>query len=99
MEITMVRVYLSEADKMLSALLQYLNFEMKVQGVTVFKAVAGYAKGGAMHTLQTEASRHDLPLVLEFFDQEEDVVTNAIKGLKSMVGSTHVVAWKAWIPN
>ncbi len=99
MEITMVRVYLTEADKMLGALMQFLNFEMKVQGVTVLKAVAGFGKGGAMHTIQSEATRHDLPLVLEFYDQEDEVVTKAIKGLKSMVGSTHVIAWKAWIPN
>ena len=93
-----MRVYLSEADKMLSAIIQYLHFEAEVHGVTVLKAVAGFGKSGAMHTQDTDHTKHDLPLVLEFYDEEEEVVKRAIAGLKSMVGADHVIAWKAWIP-
>lgn len=98
MEITMVRVYLKGADKMLNAVMRYLHFEAEVHGVTVLKAVAGYGKSGAMHDLATDMAKHDLPLVLEFYDEEEEIVKRAIDGLKSMVGADHVIAWKAWIP-
>lgn len=99
MEITMVRVYMKEADKMLNAIIRYLHFDAEVHGVTVLKAVAGYGKSGAMHDLATDMTKHDLPLVLEFFDEDEKIVQKAIEGLKQMVGADHVIAWKAWIPN
>jgi len=92
-EIRIVRIYMTEADKMLNAVMQYLHFDAKVQGVSVFKAVAGYGKSGAMHTIETaKADGVSLPIVLEFFDMEEKV-EKAIQTLKNMLGANHIVSW------
>lgn len=97
-DLKFVRVYMTEADKMLNAVMSYLHFEAEVQGVSVFKAIAGYGKSGAMHTLgSAEANSENLPLVLEFFDNQ-DKITKAIEQLKTMVGADHIVSWTVQIP-
>lgn len=93
-EVKIVRVYMTEADKMLNAVMSYLHFEAKVQGVSVFKAVLGYGKSGAMHTAETAAAQGEsMPIVLEFFDMEEKA-NEAISTLKHMLGANHIVSWK-----
>ena len=41
-EVTMVRIYLTEAEKMLDTVLKRLHDWEKVRGVTVFRGISGF---------------------------------------------------------
>ncbi len=91
-EITFVRLYITEGDKLLNQIMRYLHDEVKIQGVTVFRAISGFGKSGAMHSSQILSMSFDLPLAVEFFD-EPDKVEPAIAYLQKIVPEGHVVSW------
>jgi PII-like signaling protein len=93
-EITMVRIYVTEGDKILNSVMDYLHNTVKVQGVTVFRAISGFGKSGAMHSSSLLSMSLDLPLVIEFFDVPEKV-KETIPRLVSLAGKGHVVSWSA----
>lgn len=92
--ITMVRIYVTEGDKLLKVLIDYLHNEIKVQGVTIFRAISGFGKSGAMHSSTILSMSLDLPLVIEFFDSPEKV-NSAIPYLTKLIGKGHMVSWQA----
>jgi hypothetical protein len=89
---TMVRVYLSEADHGLKALLKCLHDELGVCGATVTRGVAGFGASGVVHSAGLVDLSTDLPLVLEFFDRP-DRARAAIERIKDFVEPGHVVSW------
>ena len=93
-EIKIVRIYITEADKLLNNIMNYLHNEMKVKGVTVFRAITGFGNSGAMHSTTLLSTSMDLPIVVEFFD-ELTKVNGTINHLKSLAGEGHVVSWMA----
>ena len=92
--ITMTRVYLTEGDKLLKTIMAYLHDEIKIQGVTVFRAISGFGKSGAFHSTDLLTMSMDLPLVVEFFD-EPGKIKAAIKHLQNMLEPGHIVSWEA----
>lgn len=94
MEVIFVRVYITEADKLLNAVMGYLHDEIHVKGVTVFRAITGFGKSGALHSSQLLTMSLDLPLAIEFFD-EPDKVAQAIEHLRKMLEPNHIVSWPA----
>ncbi|MDJ0957363.1 MAG: DUF190 domain-containing protein [Arenicellales bacterium] len=90
----MVRVYLSEADRLLHPLLAKLHDEENVRGVTVFRGISGFGKNGRIHSSSLLDLASDLPVVIEFFD-EPDKVKTIIKHLNTIVGPGHIVSWQA----
>ncbi len=92
--VTMVRVYLTEGDHKLQAMLDCLHDEMKVRGVTVMRGIAGFGASGKMHASSLLDISLDLPLVVEFFDRQ-DKVRLAIARIQGYVGPGHVVTWPA----
>lgn len=94
MEVTMVRVYLTEADRLLKKVLSRLHDEEKVRGVTVFRGVSGFGKSGAVHSAGLLDLSSDLPVVVEFFD-EPGKVAEIIDHLNTLVGTGHIVSWPA----
>jgi PII-like signaling protein len=64
-----------------------------VQGVTVFRGVAGFG-GGEVHANDILRLTVDLPLVIEFFDEPE-VAEAAIHLLDDLVPGEHIVSWPA----
>ena len=94
MEVTMVRVYLTEADRLLKKVLSRLHDEEKVRGVTVFRGVSGFGKSGAVHSSGLLDLSSDLPVVVEFFD-EPGKVAEIIAHLNTLVGAGHIVSWPA----
>ena len=94
MEVTMVRVYLTEADRLLKTVLSRLHDEEKVRGVTVFRGVSGFGKSGAVHSAGLLDLTSDLPVVVEFFDEPEKI-TEIIAHLTTLVGPGHIVTWPA----
>ncbi len=93
-KVIMVRVYVTEADKLLNAIMDYLHNQVKVRGVTVFRAISGFGKSGAMHSAALLTMSLDLPLVVEFFDIP-DKAKSAIEYLNTLVGTGHIVSWDA----
>lgn len=93
-EVTMVRVYLTEAEAHLQTLLKRLNDQGRVRGVTVFRGIAGFGKSGAIHSSLLLDLSLDLPVVVEFFD-EPDKASEMIDYLYHMVGPGHIVSWAA----
>lgn len=92
--ITIVRVYLSEADKLLKPLMAKLHDEENVRGVTVFRGVTGFGKKGKIHSSSLLDLATDLPMVVEFFD-EPSKVSSIIDHLNQIVEPGHLVSWSA----
>ena len=95
-DVTMVRVYLHEAEAHLTALLGYLHDESKVQGVTVFRGVTGFGGSGQYHSSSLIDMSLDLPVVIEFFD-EPGKVEAIIEHLSALIKPGHIVHWPAKI--
>jgi PII-like signaling protein len=93
-DITMVRVYLTEAEAHLDTLLQRLHEWEKVRGVTVFRGISGFGKSGKLHTASLMDISMDLPIVVEFFDAP-DKIDKVLSDLRDQFEPEHVVTWQA----
>lgn len=93
-DVTIVRVYVTEGEKLMKRLLAKLHDEEHVRGVTVFRGIAGFGRSGVVHSSQLLDLSLDLPIVIEFFD-EPAKVTAILKHLKDVVPAGHLVFWPA----
>jgi len=91
-EATMVRVYLTEADAHLGALLKHLSEEGKVRGITVFRGIAGFGQSGKIHSSSLLDMSLNLPVVIEFFDEPAKAAL-MIESLYPLAGTGHIVSW------
>jgi len=96
MDVTMVRIYLTEGDHKMKSLVAKLHDEEKVRGVTVFRGISGFGKSGKLHSSDLLDLSMDLPVVIEFFDQPEKV-DQIMAHLQNEVGPGHIVSWSAHI--
>ena len=94
MDVTMVRIYLTEAEKMIDPLLKRLHDWEKVRGVTVFRGITGFGKSGALHSSKLLDMSLNLPVVVEFFD-EPGKVDSILEHLSGMIEPGHMVSWSA----
>lgn len=97
--VTMVRIYISEADhgrrkNLMEEIFSLLHDQHQVHGVTVFRGIAGFGTKGEVHSADLLRLTASLPLVIEFFD-EPAVVAAAIKSLNGLVPAGHLVQWPA----
>jgi len=98
-EVTIVRIYLSEADhgrrkNLMQEILNVLHDQHRVKGVTVFRGIAGFGATGEVHASDILRLMVDLPLVIEFFD--EPAVVQAVLGLLGdLVPEGRTVWWTA----
>jgi PII-like signaling protein len=98
-DILIVRVYLSEADHgtrrtLMQEILTLLRERHAVQGVTVFRGIAGFGASGEVRADDILRLNVDLPLVIEFFD-EAKVAEAAVALLSGLVPGGHIVSWSA----
>jgi PII-like signaling protein len=93
-EVTLVRVYLTEEDHQLRKLLEFLQREEHVRGVTAFRGIAGFGPSGKLHEASLLDISLDLPLVVEFFDEPERA-EKIIRDLHQWVGPGRIVSWSA----
>ena len=93
-DVIIVRVYLHEAKAHMEELLQYLHDKSKVRGVTVFRGITGFGNSGAYHSSKLIDMSLDLPVVIEFYD-EESKVKEIIKYLNTRIKPGHIVYWPA----
>lgn len=93
-DVTFVRIYLTEAEGRLPGLLARLHDEEQVRGVTVFRGISGFGSSGKVHSSTLLDMSLDLPLVIEFFDEPGKVA--AILGhISADIDPGHVVSWPA----
>jgi hypothetical protein len=92
----MVRIYLTEGEKLVKILLARLHDEEKVRGVTVFRGISGFGQSGVMHSSSLLDLSMKLPIVIEFFD-EPAKVERILSHLKSQLPPDHVVSWFAHV--
>ena len=93
-DVTMVRIYLTEAEKMIETVLKRLHDWEKVRGVTVFRGISGFGRSGIMHSSKLLDMSLNLPVVIEFFD-EPDKVETILEHLAGMIDPGHIVSWAA----
>lgn len=94
-EVTVARIYVSEAKHNLERIVHFLHDEAQVCGVTIFRGIAGYGVSGKIHDSHLVDLSFDLPLVIEFFDEREKV-TAALTSLEQFVAPKHVLTWSAF---
>jgi PII-like signaling protein len=98
-DILIVRIYLSEANHgkrktLMQEILSLLQERHAVQGVAVFRGIAGFGASGEVHAGDILRLNVDLPLVIEFFD-EPKVAEAAIVLLGDLIAGGHIVSWPA----
>ncbi len=94
LDVTMVRVYLTEGEHLLKRLMKCLHDEEHVRGVTVFRGITGFGKSGKLHSSTLLDVSFDLPLVVEFFD-EPARVAEILAHLTEFIEPGHIVSWPA----
>lgn len=95
-DVTMVRIYLTEGEGVMQSLLKRLHDWEKVKGVTVFRGISGFGGSGVTHTSVAVDLLMDLPVVVEFFDTPEKV-QGILNHLESSIKPRHVISWDAKI--
>lgn len=98
-DILMVRIYLHEADHgrrktLMQEILTLLQDQHGVQGVTVFRGIAGFGASGEVRADDILRLNVDLPLMIQFFDVPK-VAEAAIGILEDLVPGGHIVSWPA----
>lgn len=92
--VTIVRIYLTEADAQLKPLLKQLHDEEQVKGVTAFRGIAGFGASGKLHSSTLLDLSLDLPVVVEFFDAP-DKIEKILEHLSARIKPGHMVHWSA----
>ncbi len=95
LKVRMVRVYLTSTKKNTDKIIQHLKTELTIRGVTLFRAIEGYGSSGEHNATMMDILM-ELPLVLEFFD-EEIKVNQALEYLTLLVTPKHIVYWDALV--
>lgn len=92
--VLMVRIYILEQSDLLNEIVNYLHNTVKIRGLSVFRAVSGFGSHGIHHASLVDLSLN-LPLSIEFFDDDKDKVLNALDYASKLVKPEHIVMWEA----
>ena len=93
-EVTLVRVYCSEAGHQHQKIIDMLHRDHRVSGVTAFRGIAGFGKSGHIHEAGLLDVSLDLPVIIEFFDRP-DKVAEVLPLINEMLGPGHIVSCPA----
>lgn len=94
MKVTVARIYITEGKHIHEKIFQRLHDEHKVKGVTVYRGITGFGKSGETHSSTLLDVSFDLPVVVEFFDTEENVKT-ALDSISDLITPGHVLTFAA----
>ncbi len=95
-ELTMVRIYLLEGEVQLNNLLKRLHDWEKLRGLTVFRGISGFGSDGEIHSAKLIDLTMELPIVVEFFDENEKVQA-ILEHLEGDIKPGHVTWWPVQI--
>ena len=98
MKITVARIYVTEGEHIHKKIFERLHDEHKVKGVTVFRGITGFGKSGSEHSGGLLDMSFDMPVVVEFFDSDENV-REALTSLSDLVPPGHVITFAAELPD
>lgn len=98
-DVMVVRIYLREAEQgkrktLMQEVLSLLHDQLRVQGVVVFRGIAGFGDSGEVHAADLLRLNVDLPIVVEFFDKP-DVAQAALRMLDPVIPAKHILCWRA----
>lgn len=94
MNIIVARIYVTEGQHVHEKIFQRLHDEHKVKGVTMFRGIAGFGESGETHSSNLLDMSFDMPVVVEFFDEEERVRA-AIESLADLTSSSRIITFAA----
>jgi PII-like signaling protein len=94
MKVTVARVYVTEGKHIHEKIFQRLHDEHRVKGVTVYRGVTGFGKSGETHSSTLLDLSFDMPVVVEFFDSEDNVKA-ALDAISDLVSPGHVLTFAA----
>ena len=94
MKVTVARIYVTEDNHAYEKVFQRLHDEHKVNGVTVFRGISGFGRSGETHSSVLLDVSFDLPVVIEFFDEDEKV-RSVIQSLKDIIPESHILTFDA----
>lgn len=97
-DMTMVRVYISEGEhkrhrSLADEIFNRLHEEHKVMGVTQFRGIAGFGSHGVVHAADLIHINAHLPIIIEFFDNNETIQDTLI-WIRDLVEPGRIVSWK-----
>src|SRR5437870_3996558 len=93
-DVLMVRIYITEASHLLNKIVDYLKKDAKIRGISVFRAIDGFGETG-YHTASLIDLSLNLPLTVEFFDDDKNKIEMALNHLNKLVKPEHIVLWEA----
>ncbi len=93
-DVLIVRIYITESSYLLNKIINYLKKDVKIRGISVFRAISGFGDSGD-HTSALVDLSLDLPLTIEFFDDDKSKIIKALDYLNTIVKPEHIVSWKA----
>jgi len=94
MNVTVARIYVTEGKHVHEKIFRRLHDEHKVHGVTVYRGITGFGKSGETHSSTLLDVSFDLPVVVEFFD-EDDKVKTALDAISDLISPGHVLTFAA----
>jgi len=93
-DVLMVRIYITESAHLLNKIIDYLKKDTKIRGISVFRAISGFGQTGD-HTASLMDLSLDLPLAVEFFDDDKNKIEKALEHLNTILKPEHIVLWEA----
>ena len=94
MRVTVARVYVTEGRHIHEKIFERLHDDHKVKGVTVYRGITGFGKSGDTHSSALLDLSFDMPVVVEFFD-EDTIVKAALDAISDLVSPGHVLTFAA----
>ena len=92
--VTVVRIYLTEADKLLPGLLEMPARRAKGSRRECFPRDQWLWRSGTVHSSSLLDLSLDLPVAVEFFDKPEKV-SAILEHLADRIGAGHMIRWQA----
>lgn len=93
-DVTVVRIYIMEKSNLLKQIVDYLRSDAKIRGISVFRAISGYGESGNRTAAIIDLSLN-LPLTVEFFDDDKNKIVKALEHLNDIVKPEHIISWEA----
>jgi len=94
MKVTVARIYVTEGKHIHKKIFERLHDEHQVKGVTVYRGITGFGKSGDTHSSTLLDLSFDMPVVVEFFDTEDNVNT-ALDSISDLISPGHVLTFAA----
>ncbi len=94
MNVTVARIYVTEGEHVHKKIFERLHDDHKVKGVTVYRGITGFGRSGETHSSTLLDVSLDLPVVIEFFDSEENV-NAALASIDDLISPGHVLTFAA----